>query len=158
MKVAGSIVLLLGVLIMALGGLEYALPGSTPNVLSGLRAFVQQGIPLLSEAKRRADLERIGWVARVRLSSKLAIIQHVGSGRFTLLEAANRLRDLDRRRPVPYQSLLRAAYPSDSEAEFYCRQLLAGVEAYLEAVGGQRTRLLERLQQEWHEAFGSLPR
>jgi hypothetical protein len=92
------------------------------------------------EQQRRKELNRRQQETQQRLTLKQAVVRDLAEGRLELLEAAARLRELDRRNPEFSWELFRQQMPGSSDEERHCRQVirlirtLSATEAYEDRV------------------------
>ena len=100
------------------------------------------------EQRREAALDREQDGIRRRCEAHQAIARELAEGRLTLLGAAARSRDLDRRCPdFPWEAFRRGR-AADSDDELHCREVIEQLRAYAPLGPAPTEELALRLEEE----------
>jgi hypothetical protein len=97
-----------------------------PSLLEGLALLDPR---VREQLARREQYDRISRALESRRSAKEAVARDLACGRLTLLDAAARVRDIDRACPYfPWEEFRRAS-PHASDEERHCREMIGQVRS-----------------------------
>jgi hypothetical protein len=107
---------------------------------------------VLPQKRRDAEaLERSGQGIMQRGEERRAVARDLAAGRLMLLEAAARVRDLDRADPAFPWEAFRLRTPGATDDERHCREVIASIENLLPADSPEREAALRRCAAELQE-------
>jgi len=95
--------------------------------------------------QRREELDRRDRATVSRLWAKKELGAGLAEGRLALLEAAARVRELDRQSPDFHWERFRAFYPGASDEERHCREAIGWARTALHAEPSRCREVTERL-------------
>jgi hypothetical protein len=101
-----------------------------------------------AEQRREEDLNRHRAVLRRRAEVKTGLVRDVADGRLTLLEAAARLRELDRATPDFPWEVFRLGRPGMSDEERHCRELIGHLRGDVVLESGDENEVVRRWEEE----------
>ena len=110
---------------------------------------------LQGETVRADNLRVLQDALSSRHEAKQKLLEDLVAGKLTLLQAADRLQELDERAPES-MTAVRSTYQGNSDKERVCRQAIDGVQGFLEdRPPSEVSSIIARLEGELHEHFGA---
>jgi hypothetical protein len=138
------------VLVVLVGGWLVLLPIGR-LVFESIRDMPVMLAHLVKGQARDDELQADCDAAIALVTAKSQVGGDLARGRITLLEAAARLRELDRLEPPVVLAQIRQTYPASSEMERCCREAITWVESWLEGHPEHDQAVLLRLRAELDE-------
>lgn len=140
-----------GLVVAGVFGMSFALPRWPAQTSSASPDLPEAGGRMEMEQRWSDELDvRLAEAAR-KIEAKRQTVRALAAGQLSLLEAAARFRELDRKDPHFPWPVFRRHYPYPTDEERHCRAVIATAESEFWPVSSEAATLVARLNAELAE-------